>query len=222
MASKVWDDLSMWNVDFSHVSAAFDLHRVNELELALLECFLYEVKVSAGEYAKFYFHIRSLIARLGYHKNSGYDLTPLDMEGAKKLQLATERFEEGRQNKVPAKGDGRPRCASYAVDYVRGPAPVVDGVSSSKKGPAVGAPPSSGLLHRRFLSDAPAIEQHHHGAQIGLEDLIHYEHNDADGIAHVSSKRISKAHRQSKMNNGHSEADSSNVHEAMGKLKLHK
>jgi hypothetical protein len=46
LASKVWDDLSMWNVDFSNVcgrghSAAlssFTLLRINELELALLQC----------------------------------------------------------------------------------------------------------------------------------------------------------------------------------------
>jgi hypothetical protein len=37
MASKVWDDLSMWNVDFSKVCKSFTLKRINELELAMLE-----------------------------------------------------------------------------------------------------------------------------------------------------------------------------------------
>jgi len=31
MASKVWDDLSMWNADFSQVCSSFTLQRINEL-----------------------------------------------------------------------------------------------------------------------------------------------------------------------------------------------
>jgi hypothetical protein len=33
MSSKVWDDLSMWNADFSQVCPSFTLQRINELEL---------------------------------------------------------------------------------------------------------------------------------------------------------------------------------------------
>merc|ERR1711971_734078 len=53
LASKVWDDLSMWNVDFSNVTAqtaglsSFTLFRINELELALLKCLKFNVKVPA-------------------------------------------------------------------------------------------------------------------------------------------------------------------------------
>jgi hypothetical protein len=53
MASKVWDDLSMWNVDFSQVYSAFDLARINALELAMLEALKYVIRVSASEYAKY-------------------------------------------------------------------------------------------------------------------------------------------------------------------------
>lgn len=58
LASKVWDDLSMWNIDFSNVTAhtaglaSFTLSRINELELALLKCLKFNVKVPASEYAK--------------------------------------------------------------------------------------------------------------------------------------------------------------------------
>jgi len=47
MSSKVWDDLSMWNIDFSHVSSSFDLNRVNDLEMCLLSTLKYYIKVSA-------------------------------------------------------------------------------------------------------------------------------------------------------------------------------
>ena len=71
LASKVWDDLSMNNTDFSTVSASttglrvFTLSRINELELALLKCLEFNVRVPASEYAKYYFLIRSMLLRAG-------------------------------------------------------------------------------------------------------------------------------------------------------------
>eukprot|EP01041_Mallomonas_annulata_P010813 gene10813-22561_t len=97
MSSKVWDDLSMWNIDFSHVLPAFNLHRVNELELALLDALGYVVIVSAGEYAKYYFFLRSMMARLGYHANEATELAPLDISGARKLQLSTEMYQQNKK-----------------------------------------------------------------------------------------------------------------------------
>ena len=46
MASKVWDDLSFWNVDFSLVCPEFTLKRINELEAAMLEALDFVIKVS--------------------------------------------------------------------------------------------------------------------------------------------------------------------------------
>lgn len=93
MSSKVWDDLSMWNIDFSHLMPSFDLQRVNELELAMLDALKYVVRVTAGEYAKYYFHLRSMMARLGYHVNEASQLSPLDMAGALKLHLSTQEYQ---------------------------------------------------------------------------------------------------------------------------------
>jgi hypothetical protein len=58
----------------------------------MLNALNYEVKVPAGEYAKYYFHLRSMIARLGYHRRLESELLPLNIEGARKLQLATEEY----------------------------------------------------------------------------------------------------------------------------------
>ena len=85
LASKVWDDLSMWNVDFSNVSApsaglsSFTLSRINQLELALLKALNFDVRVPAGEYAKYYFLIRTMLLRSG-----------LMAENAKPLQRKKE------------------------------------------------------------------------------------------------------------------------------------
>jgi hypothetical protein len=71
LASKVWDDLSMWNIDFSNVCgrcsglAQYTLPRINQLELALLKALSFNVKVPASEYAKYYFLIRSMLMKSG-------------------------------------------------------------------------------------------------------------------------------------------------------------
>ena len=65
MASKVWDDLSMWNSDFSQIIPGYGLDRLNNLELCILEALHYNMKVPPGQYAKYYFILRSLISQLG-------------------------------------------------------------------------------------------------------------------------------------------------------------
>ncbi len=74
MASKVWDDFSMWNYDFANVTAhttgftMFTISRINELELALLKSLKFNVKVPASEYAKYYFLIRNMLLGSGLVK----------------------------------------------------------------------------------------------------------------------------------------------------------
>jgi hypothetical protein len=64
----------------------------------------YEVKVPAGEYAKYYFHLRSMIARLGYHRRRKSELLPLNVVGARKLQLATEEYANTKMIDADSKG----------------------------------------------------------------------------------------------------------------------
>lgn len=89
MASKVWDDFSMWNYDFANVTAhtsgftMFTISRINELELALLKSLKHNVKVSASEYAKYYFLIRNMLLGSGLVKE---DMEPLGKrEGSREL-----------------------------------------------------------------------------------------------------------------------------------------
>ena len=97
LSSKVWDDLSMWNADFSQScppGVTFTLQRINELELAVLNALSFKVKVPASEYAKYYFLLRSMIIKSGL--GGGDDigaLDPLDVQGAKRLQQVSTQFE---------------------------------------------------------------------------------------------------------------------------------
>lgn len=68
MASKVWDDLSMINVDFANICASircpFSLKRINQLELSVLELLKYKVSISSSEYRKYCNFIESVHERL--------------------------------------------------------------------------------------------------------------------------------------------------------------
>lgn len=169
MASKVWDDLSMWNVDFSQVSSEFDLHRINDLELALLNALEYSVKVPASEYAKYYFHLRSMMAQLGYHNNTASMLMPLDIEGAKKLELATAEYEYTRL----AEGGARRRGASVIAS-----------------GPGYIRP--SGLSRMHSTPECADVLHEHHDS-VGLEQLMHGVHLNADGSVPHAKKSPTKA-----------------------------
>lgn len=159
MASKVWDDLSMWNVDFSQVSPHYSLKRINELELKLLESLNFVIRVSASEYAKYYFHLRSIMAKLKIVRNEINYLKPLSFKTANDLQLSTERLDSHNAlirmqlTKSNSIGDlsaaARPQLRSY---------------DDSSLPDAIGRS-SSGLSARPLL----------------LEDVIHNAHVDIDG-----------------------------------------
>jgi Cyclin, N-terminal domain len=98
LASKVWDDLSMWNIDFSNVSAAsglslFSLQRINQLEIALLTSLNFRVEVAASEYAKYYFLIRTMLIRSGM---LDHDPSLLSSQEAQKLENRTQHYQDDK------------------------------------------------------------------------------------------------------------------------------
>jgi Cyclin, N-terminal domain len=105
LASKVWDDLSMWNIDFSNVASGntdntqapgltlFTLQRVNQLELVLLKSLSFDVRVPASEYAKYYFLIRTMLLRSGLLEGAA---KPLCKEEAKLLENRTSHYQDSK------------------------------------------------------------------------------------------------------------------------------
>jgi len=117
LASKVWDDLSMWNIDFSNVASShaqgmslFTLQRVNQLELILLKSLNFDVRVPASEYAKYYFLIRTMLLRSGLLEGAA---KPLGKEEAKVLENRTSHYQDSKL------GGGQPheRRSQSMYDY---------------------------------------------------------------------------------------------------------
>jgi hypothetical protein len=95
MSSKVWDDLSMWNVDFSQScppGVNFPLKRINELELGVLHALGFQVKVPASEYAKYYFLLRTMLIKSGLGGDMD-SMDPLDVMSARRMQQVSSQFE---------------------------------------------------------------------------------------------------------------------------------
>jgi len=60
MASKMWDDLSSWNIEFSELFPIFTLKEINMLEKLFLQEINYNLFISGTEYARYYFALRGL------------------------------------------------------------------------------------------------------------------------------------------------------------------
>lgn len=59
-SSKMWDDLSSWNVAFSHLFPCLGIKEINRLEKIFLSEMGYDLIVSGAMYAKYYFALRGL------------------------------------------------------------------------------------------------------------------------------------------------------------------
>ena len=59
-ASKVWDDLSSWNIEFSNLLPRITLRNINILEGLFLNALEYDLYISSSEYARYYFALRAL------------------------------------------------------------------------------------------------------------------------------------------------------------------
>lgn len=68
LASKVWQDLSSWNVEFSTVYPQYSLKSINRLELLFLGAIRWDMSISSSMYAKYYFALRSLTEKEDFRR----------------------------------------------------------------------------------------------------------------------------------------------------------
>lgn len=68
LASKVWQDLSSWNVEFANIFPQFSLMSINRLERLFVNCIKWDLYISSSLYAKYYFALRSLYEKKDFRR----------------------------------------------------------------------------------------------------------------------------------------------------------
>ncbi|CAG0920575.1 unnamed protein product [Notodromas monacha] len=99
LASKVWDDQAVYNVDYCQILKDTTVEDMNQLEKVFLEMLQFNINVPSSVYAKYYFHLRALAEANDF----ALQMEPLSKERAFKLE-AMSRFYEF---KIIHTGSGR-------------------------------------------------------------------------------------------------------------------
>uniref|UniRef100_H2YZW2 Cyclin-like domain-containing protein n=1 Tax=Ciona savignyi TaxID=51511 RepID=H2YZW2_CIOSA len=82
LASKVWDDQAVWNVDYCQILKDMSVEDMNAMERQFLELLNFNINVPSSVYAKYYFDLRSLADS----NNLSFPCEPLSKERARKLE----------------------------------------------------------------------------------------------------------------------------------------
>jgi len=85
MATKVWEDESVWNVDFLDVFPLLTILDLNKMENRFLEYLQFNVITTGSEYAKYYFELRAL------SQGERFTLEPLNREAQAKLEERSQK-----------------------------------------------------------------------------------------------------------------------------------
>eukprot|EP00816_Leptocylindrus_hargravesii_P001426 CAMPEP_0196819696 /NCGR_PEP_ID=MMETSP1362-20130617/71770_1 /TAXON_ID=163516 /ORGANISM="Leptocylindrus danicus, Strain CCMP1856" /LENGTH=707 /DNA_ID=CAMNT_0042198277 /DNA_START=506 /DNA_END=2629 /DNA_ORIENTATION=+ len=97
LASKVWQDLSSWNIEFSTVYPQFSLEAINKLELLFLRQVKWDLYISSSLYAKYYFALRSLLEKKDFRQRYNRMVGAaggVDLKAALEIQKRTVRVKE--------------------------------------------------------------------------------------------------------------------------------
>lgn len=97
LASKVWQDLSSWNIEFASVYPQYSLDAINRLELNFLRNVKWDLYISSSLYAKYYFALRSLVEKVDFRQRYNRMVGGVDnvaQSEAMKIAKRTEQFKE--------------------------------------------------------------------------------------------------------------------------------
>ncbi|GMH48820.1 hypothetical protein TrVE_jg4016 [Triparma verrucosa] len=93
LASKVWQDLSSWNIEFATVYPQFSLDCINALEATFLSEVKWDLYISSSAYAKYYFALRSLLEKKDF-RNRYNQMVKVEAPDASRIQQRSGQVKE--------------------------------------------------------------------------------------------------------------------------------
>jgi len=102
LASKVWEDQAVWNVDFLELFPLATPNDLGQLEKKLLFLLSFDVSLSASHYARIYFDLR---ANSTATEENFTELKPLNKDGEATLELKTSSY-TAKHNKTLHRSSG--------------------------------------------------------------------------------------------------------------------
>jgi len=99
LASKVWEDQAVWNVDFLELFPLASTYDLGQMEKKILSCLGFDVSLKASEYAQIYFDLRAHV-KTDECSDHFEELKPLSREGESSLELRTLKFNTDQCKKL--------------------------------------------------------------------------------------------------------------------------
>jgi len=97
LASKVWDDQAVWNVDYCQILKELTVEDMNALERHYLDLLQFNINIGSSVYAKYYFDLRHLAVHAGLIFNTH----PLTKKRATKLDASNRlHFQKNREHRA--------------------------------------------------------------------------------------------------------------------------
>jgi hypothetical protein len=106
LASKVWDDQAVWNVDYCQILRDISVEDMNELERVYLEQLQFNINVASSTYAQYYFDLRSLAEDNGLSFPNEYEA--LTKERAKQLEALSDTYDFGHKQNLKKSASTEP------------------------------------------------------------------------------------------------------------------
>ena len=91
LASKVWQDLSSWNIEFATVYPQYSLDAIHRLELQFLRMVKWDLYISSSLYAKYYFALRALVSKQDFRQRYNRMVGGVDSVQAAEARKIEER-----------------------------------------------------------------------------------------------------------------------------------
>ena len=89
LASKVWEDESVWNVDFLELFPSSTLKDLSSCETKILNLLSFDVEINASQYTKTYFELRS---KAHLKSKDEYFPEPLSNQEMERLQISSKKL----------------------------------------------------------------------------------------------------------------------------------